>query len=178
MVLDIPGRQALGVRRWRCRAVFLSVLSDGLGKIGGPATVCMRDTPLIIGGLAVFLAVLSLPAWYDRAHGAVTARPALAPPAGGKSCVAPVEFMRRSHMTLLVEWRESVVRTGDRSFVAYDGHRYAKSLTGTCLGCHGRKAEFCDRCHQYEAVSPNCWNCHLEQASGIGVQDSGADHGR
>ena len=38
-----------------------------------------------------------------------------------------------------------------------------RSLSATCLGeCHGAKADFCDRCHNYAAVSPPCWNCHLD----------------
>jgi hypothetical protein len=37
------------------------------------------------------------------------------------------------------------------------------SLTGTCLtGCHTNKAEFCDRCHNYAAVSVYCWDCHVD----------------
>ena len=32
----------------------------------------------------------------------------------------------------------------------------------TCLECHSNKAEFCDACHNYLAVSPFCWDCHVE----------------
>ncbi len=120
----------------------------------------MRDRPLIIGALVAFLAVLALPAWYDAAHGARPSAPSLARPAAEKACVAPVGYMRRSHMKLLAAWREEVVRNGTRTFVAFDGRRHAISLTGTCLGCHGDRARFCDRCHDYAGVSPGCWSCH------------------
>jgi hypothetical protein len=35
------------------------------------------------------------------------------------------------------------------------------SLTNTCLDCHPNKDTFCDRCHNYMAVSPYCWDCHI-----------------
>ena len=28
--------------------------------------------------------------------------------------------------------------------------------------CHANKAEFCDRCHNYAAVKPYCWDCHID----------------
>jgi hypothetical protein len=38
---------------------------------------------------------------------------------------------------------------------ASDNKTYDISLTGTCLKCHPNKVEFCDRCHNYNAVAPN-----------------------
>lgn len=121
----------------------------------------MRDRVWIYSGLAVFVAVLTCPFWYAlaRAHAASEA-PRLVLPANAKQCVAPVAFMRAEHMRLLIDWREDVVRRDDRSFVAYNGKVYDKSLTRTCLGCH-TKQQFCDRCHAYTGVSgPYCWDCH------------------
>ena len=72
--------------------------------------------------------------------------------------------MRNSHMQLLVDWREQVVRDNQRQFTSYTGKVYEKSLTRTCLQCHTNKAEFCDRCHRYAAVSgPYCWDCHNDR---------------
>jgi hypothetical protein len=34
-------------------------------------------------------------------------------------------------------------------------------LTHTCLNCHSNKSAFCDACHHYMAVTPNCWDCHV-----------------
>jgi hypothetical protein len=66
-------------------------------------------------------------------------------------------------MKLLMDWRDKAVRGGIRDFTAPDGKHYNMSLTPTCLEqCHGAKADFCDRCHNYAAVSPPCWNCHLD----------------
>jgi hypothetical protein len=70
--------------------------------------------------------------------------------------------MRKYHMKLLQQWCDAVVRDGDRIYVAQDGRRYEMSLSRTCLGCHSTKKGFCDRCHDYARVTPNCWNCHQE----------------
>ena len=82
----------------------------------------------------------------------------------------PTDWMRANHMQMLIDWRENVVRTAERKvttsrgreFVAPNGKKYLASLTNTCLECHSNKAQFCDQCHNYAAVAPNCWGCHLE----------------
>lgn len=121
----------------------------------------MRDRVWIFAGLAVFVAAVTTPFWYARANTkAQTRQPDLVLPVNQKECAAPVGTMRAAHMKLLLDWREDVVRRGDRRYVAYNGRIYEKSLTRTCLGCHN-KASFCDRCHEYSGVSgPYCWNCH------------------
>ena len=43
-----------------------------------------------------------------------------------------------------------------------DGKTVTMSLSGTCMSCHPNKKEFCDACHDYLAVSPYCWDCHVE----------------
>ena len=123
----------------------------------------MRDRGVILSGLAVFLALLSFPAWHNLSAHVTTKGPNIRLPAPGKQCVAATEFMRTSHMKLLIDWRENVVRAGARDFTAADGKHFHTSLTPTCLDqCHGGKAEFCDRCHDYAAVSPSCWSCHQD----------------
>jgi hypothetical protein len=81
--------------------------------------------------------------------------------AAAPSCVASRDDMRASHMTLLAGWRDDVTRRGDRTYLAYDGHQYDKTLSATCFGCHDDKAKFCDRCHDYAGVSPTCTDCHV-----------------
>ncbi len=124
----------------------------------------MRDQPIIIAGLAVFLGVITFPITYNVAAGKTSRPPNVQMPAEGKQCVAPVEYMRTSHMKLLIAWREAVVREGVRTYKAYDGKTYEMSLTGTCLQkCHTSKEEFCDRCHNYVAVKgPYCMDCHVD----------------
>jgi len=75
-------------------------------------------------------------------------------------CVLPPGEQRDGHKALLHDWKQSVVREGNSIYVASDGQEYEMSLSGTCLNCHSNKAEFCDQCHSYTAVNPDCWSCH------------------
>ncbi|MEK7403669.1 MAG: sulfate reduction electron transfer complex DsrMKJOP subunit DsrJ [Acidobacteriota bacterium] len=124
----------------------------------------MRDRPIIFGGLMVFLGLATFPIWYNVAAGKTSRGPDIKLPAQEKECVAATDYMRSSHMDLLVEWREQVVRQHVRRFTAFNGRNYNISLTGTCLKqCHTSKADFCDRCHDYAgAGTPYCWDCHNE----------------
>ena len=79
-----------------------------------------------------------------------------------KKCVEPKEFMRAGHMQMLNNWRDSVVREGDRVYVGGDGRRHNMSLQNSCMNCHSNKKKFCDECHNYMAVKPYCWDCHIE----------------
>lgn len=81
-----------------------------------------------------------------------------------KQCVESVEYMRSSHMQMLNEWRDDVLRRGDTQYVASSGQVFEKSLDDTCLRCHSNKEEFCDTCHAYENVDPYCWDCHYPDA--------------
>lgn len=133
----------------------------------------MNDKNIIITVLVIFLIVLCFPVWAAVAGGKSGAAPEIELPANGGQCVLDTPFMRDAHMDLLNQWRDEVVRGGDRFFTAEDGYhmppgetRLEKSLTRTCLGCHNNKAEFCDRCHDYSTVSPYCWDCHVDTSGG------------
>ncbi len=124
----------------------------------------MRDRFWILAGLLVFLGLVTYPVWHDLVAHTTSRPPDLVLPAHEKQCVAPVEYMRTSHMKLLLEWRRKVVREDKSKYVAFDGKVYDMSLTGTCLKCHNRE-KFCVRCHEYAGVrTPYCWNCHLDPA--------------
>ena len=123
----------------------------------------MRDRAVIYTGLLVFLGVITFPAWHDRAAGTTTRGPDPVLPAQEKQCVAPLSTMRTSHMQLLMDWRDGVVRRNVHTYTAFNGRNFNMSLTGTCLtGCHTNKADFCDRCHNYAGVSVYCWDCHVD----------------
>ncbi|HWT80116.1 MAG TPA: sulfate reduction electron transfer complex DsrMKJOP subunit DsrJ [Candidatus Acidoferrum sp.] len=132
----------------------------------------MRDKGIILGGLIVFLGVITFPVWYNVAAGTTSKAPELKLPKEEKNCVAAVEYMRTSHMDLLTGWRDEVVRQDLRTFTAFDGKTYTKSLTQTCLKCHASKADFCDRCHDYAGVKPYCWDCHVDPKDPRVVQRS------
>lgn len=123
----------------------------------------MRDRGLIYAGLLVFLFLITFPIWHNLRAGATAKGPEPALPKDVKQCVAPRAYMRNSHMDLLLAWRDDVVRRRVREYRSEDGKIYEMSLTKTCLGqCHTNKAEFCDRCHNYAAVTAYCWDCHVD----------------
>jgi nitrate reductase cytochrome c-type subunit len=156
----------------------------------------MRDRGPIFLGLFLFVALFTFPVWRGAMARTAARQPDLPLPAGQKDCVLPAEQMRKTHMQLLIQWRDDKVRHGITTYTAYDGKKYAASLTGTCLQCHGDQAgeaqlnsaslssspKFCDSCHQYSGVStPYCFDCHVNlkptanttQASGATGPDSG-----
>ena len=122
----------------------------------------MRDKGIILVGMMVFLGAITLPIWYNLAAQTTSKPPELKLPTQEKNCVAPVEYMRKSHMDLLMDWREQAVRQNIRTFKAFDGKSYTMSLTQTCLKCHASKADFCDRRHDYAGVKAYCWDCHID----------------
>jgi hypothetical protein len=122
----------------------------------------MSDKSKIGAALVVFVALMTFPIWYNLITGEKAAPPELRYPHEGGRCVEDTAYMRANHMRLLVDWRDEAVRANDRIYTASDGRRHDKSLSGTCLGCHWEKEEFCDRCHDYVGVTPYCWNCHVD----------------
>lgn len=121
----------------------------------------MHDGGKIILGLVIFLALITFPMWYNLASETSTYVPELEKPTNAKQCVRETEYMTGFHMDLLNTWRDDVVRGEDRFFVGPDGVTYEKSLSNTCLDCHENKDQFCDKCHDYMAVDPYCWDCHI-----------------
>ncbi len=124
----------------------------------------MHDRHVILLVLVLFLVLITTPIWYARAAGTTARGPEPKLPELEKACVMPVEYMRTSHMDLLMTWRDQVVRQNLRTWTSPGGKAYTISLTGTCLRCHASKADFCDRCHTYAGVTPYCWDCHVDPA--------------
>jgi hypothetical protein len=121
----------------------------------------MYDSGKIVLVLVVLVGVSTAPVWYNAARGKGAAQPKLTVGTTEKECVLPAAEMRAAHMQLLDEWRTRVVRHGEHSTRTSQGREVRMSLTGTCLGCHAQKTEFCDRCHDYAAVKLACFDCHL-----------------
>lgn len=125
----------------------------------------MNDKGKIIIGLALFLIIITFPVWYNIAGGVEPMEEieiATAGVAGRDRCVESAEYMKPYHMDLLNKWREKVVRDGDRIHTTDDGRKFEMSLSNTCMDCHYNKESFCDRCHNFMAVDPYCWDCHIE----------------
>lgn len=131
----------------------------------------LYDGGKILVGLLVFIGIATFPFYYNI--GKVNKKPELKTdtPAiqeweklyGKKECVESKEYMRAEHMQLLNNWRDSVVRQMDRQYVSMtSGKRFDMSLQNGCLHCHSNKKHFCDQCHNYMAVTPYCFDCHIQ----------------
>jgi len=108
--------------------------------------------------LSVFLLVFTMPFWKNMIKGSEIPAPVLQ--TTEKECVESREYMRSNHMKLLHEWRDDVVRKNNREYTNSQGITFNKSLTGTCLGCHQNKQQFCDSCHEAATVRLYCFDCH------------------
>lgn len=126
----------------------------------------MNDYRYIFTGLIVFIVLMTFPFWANAGKEAPAPAPSLDTTViqelPEKQCVEGTEYMRANHMKLLDDWRTQVVRDGKRIYVADNGKEYEMSLEKTCLQCHANKAQFCDQCHTYLDVQPDCWTCHIE----------------
>ena len=123
----------------------------------------MYDSGKIITGLVIFFILLLFPVWYQVGKASNIPDPQLTETAkkAGK-CVEEKEFMKTQHMKMLDQWRNEVVRDGERYYTSTEGKMYYKSLQVTCMECHSNKTKFCDQCHDYTGVDPFCWDCHIE----------------
>lgn len=121
----------------------------------------MYNKGTIIPGLIIFVLLVTFPFWFNAFSTASTVPKPELPPGGEKQCVAPAAEMRASHMVMLNDWRDEVLRDGKRIAVTVGGKEYRKGLQMACMQCHTNKEKFCDSCHLYTSVTPYCWDCHL-----------------
>ena len=128
-----------------------------------PNKKTMYDKGKVIVGLIIFVALITFPFLYNLGKAAPAPEPKLSEKAkAAKECIMPKSDMKTEHMQLLDIWRDTVVRSAQRVYVNDSGKEFMMSLTDTCLDCHTEKAEFCDQCHNYAAVTPYCWDCHID----------------
>ncbi len=90
----------------------------------------------------------------------------LIPRGQGDSCVEDTDFMRRNHMNLLMHQRDDTVLQGIRS---------KRHSLKECISCHAvpgpdsipvtisSPEHFCRSCHDYAAVSIDCFQCHASR---------------
>lgn len=125
----------------------------------------MYDKGKIIAAIVIFLALVTYP--FYRNMGKAVAKPDLKldtpviQQLTEKKCIESKEFMAANHMKLLNQWRDSVVRGGNKIYTSTSGKTYQMSLQNTCMNCHSNKKQFCDECHRYASVKPYCWDCHI-----------------
>lgn len=127
------------------------------------------DLKYILLGLVIFFGLVISPILPNLGKIVAAPSPKLDTPAilklakKERQCVMPTPYMRANHMQMLIDWREGVVRNGNREFINPEGKKFTVSLSNTCMECHSNKTKFCDQCHNYVAVTPNCWGCHLDK---------------
>jgi len=131
----------------------------------------MYNKGTIIPGLILFVLIVMSPVLYNGLKAGVVPTPE-PPPGGQKQCVLPAKEMKDTHMQLLNEWRDEVLRHDDRVMVEVDGKKYRKGLQTTCMQCHTSKEKFCDSCHEYASVKPYCWDCHLTPAQAASKKET------
>ena len=99
----------------------------------------------------------------------------------GEHCVADTSYMRRFHMLMLKHERDETV---------HEGIRGGKFSLKECIGCHAVKGadgqpvsyenpqHFCRTCHDYAAVSVDCFECHAsrpgEKSKSSALPDTGS----
>lgn len=78
-------------------------------------------------------------------------------------CVRPKEFMRRNHFELIQHQRDITVHQGVRD---------TTDSLAACIACHvqydkdgkpvpvNANGQFCNGCHNWLAVAPDCFGCH------------------
>ncbi|MCL5237468.1 MAG: sulfate reduction electron transfer complex DsrMKJOP subunit DsrJ [Nitrospirae bacterium] len=127
----------------------------------------MYNAGKILIGLIIFFGLATFPFFYNMGKAIAKPEPKVDTPEimklakQDRKCVESKEFMRAEHMQLLNEWRDSVVRSNTRVYVNAEGKKFDMSLQNTCMRCHSNKKKFCDECHNYMAVKPYCWDCHI-----------------
>ncbi len=81
-------------------------------------------------------------------------------------CVEPVDIMRKKHFDFVLDHRDKTVIYGIRT---------KKHSLIECIECHitanaqgeyarySQETHFCASCHQYAAVTIDCFQCHADQ---------------
>ena len=143
-------------------------------------TMRRTSTTLIAAGL-VYVASLAVVAYAANDENTVAADSGRVPvpviPMGqGENCVEDTDFMRRNHMSLLDHQRDETMHEGIR------GKPYSLK---ECISCHvvtgpdampvtvSNPQHFCRSCHDYAAVSMDCFQCHASRPESA---DLPADH--
>jgi len=124
-------------------------------------------------GLAIFVLLFVSPFIFGMSRPNKVPKPSIDTPEinalAVKKCVESKDYMEQSHMQLLDKWRDQALREGNRHWKNSEGKDVYISLQNTCMKCHSNKKEFCDTCHNYLAVKPYCWDCHLTPIEKEGV---------
>ena len=92
----------------------------------------MYDTGKIIVGLVVFVILATSPLWFNALTEAGPEAPKVVYPTNGSTeCVEAKDYMVPNHMDLLNQWRDDVVRRGERDYISSsNGKTYDMEMPG------------------------------------------------
>jgi len=94
----------------------------------------------------------------------------IVPTPKGQACIAPIDEMRTSHMSMLLHKRDQTVHQGIRT---------KKASFTECINCHvtpdanGHVARieseqhFCSSCHVAASVKLDCFECHADRPTAM-----------
>ena len=94
-------------------------------------------------------------------------------------CVEPEDDMIRNHMNYILHQRDETMHQGIRT----SRHSFAE-----CIDCHVQPDEqgniasidsnehFCRTCHEYSAVTIDCFDCHADRPQEFIEREKPADH--
>jgi len=94
------------------------------------------------------------------------------PDAQFAECVRDTEYMRFSHMTLLMNARDEAIRAGNRGDIGLSrlkpGNAVSKVSAESenrafCSDCHTSRERFCNQCHTAVNLNLDCFSCHEYQ---------------
>lgn len=133
-----------------------------------------RTSTKVSALLLVFLASVALMANAAEKDKAGSGVPYPVIPMGqGESCVEDTDFMRRNHMSMLKHQRDETMLKGIRA------EQYSLK---ECISCHvvngpdtrpvtvASPQHFCRSCHDYAAVSIDCFQCHASRPESGGAE--------
>jgi len=103
------------------------------------------------------------------------------PKGKGKECVEPTAEMRINHMEKILHQRDKTLREGIRT---------TKHSLKECIECHNPPAKdgkvarigsddhFCSSCHNYAAVTIDCFECHADKPANTNYRHSLVEGGK
>jgi len=119
---------------------------------------------LVASAMAIAVGLVSVASVADSTKSSRVPLPAIQiDRAKAAKCVEPTEVMRRSHMDFILHQRDETMHRGIRTVkhsLKNCVNCHADATTGSVLGKNG----FCESCHNYAAVSIDCFSCHTSKA--------------
>ncbi|TVM25368.1 sulfate reduction electron transfer complex DsrMKJOP subunit DsrJ, partial [Oceanidesulfovibrio marinus] len=107
----------------------------------------MYNAKYTVPAIVVLLILATIPFWWCSILVPDDKTPELALPEDQDKCNEAADYMKANHMQMLNDWRDRVVRQGERLYPAPAGKVSEMSMQNNCMKCHTNKAEFCDQCH-------------------------------